>query len=86
MLNAIPDTRRPLDSIGGYLTPNDIIGGDHADEVEDRDKQSLHEAIDLGERRRSSVYSGQTDSSSSADLPKRNSTVDAGKKKILIFS
>lgn len=81
MLNAIPDTRSGLDFVGGYLTPNDIIGGDHADEVEERDKQSLHEAIDLGERRRSSIYSGRTDSSSSVEVPKRNSTVDAGKKK-----
>jgi hypothetical protein len=79
MLNAIPDTRHDSDLVGGFLAPNNVIGGDHADEVEEVDQETPHEAIDLGERRRSSIYSGKSGSLSSVEVPERNATVDMGK-------
>lgn len=86
MLNAIPDSRPGHEAIGSFLTPNDVIGGDHEDEMEEQEKGVTHEAIDLGERRKSSDYSGKSLSSSSVEVPPRNPTVDAGKRIFLIFT
>ena len=85
MLNAIPDTRMVHESAGGFLTPNDIVGGGHEDEYEAEDGIVPHEAINLGERRKSSLYSGKSESTSSADVPQRDPTVDAGKKRNFNF-
>jgi hypothetical protein len=85
MLNAIPNKPLSNEATGGYLTPNDIVGGNHIDEIEERDEPIGHEVIDLGERRQSSIYSGKTQSSSSGEVPKRNSTVDAGKIKFFFL-
>lgn len=52
MLNAIPDKRLSTEAIGGFLTPNHIVGGDHQDEIEGKDEHIGHEVIDLGERRK----------------------------------
>jgi hypothetical protein len=85
MLNAIPDKPLSNEATGVYLTRNDLVGGDYIDEIEEQDEPIGHEVIDLGERRKSSVYSGKSDSSSSVELPKRNSTVDAGKVKFFFL-
>jgi hypothetical protein len=85
MLNAIPDTRQPHEVTGSFLTPNDIVGGDHADEIEVEEGKMAHEEIDLGERRQSLAYSGNSASTSSGEVPKRNSTVDMGKKSFYYF-
>lgn len=86
MLNAIPDSRPPEELIGGFLAPNDVIGGDHADETEDPEQLIGHESITLGERRKSSIYSGKSGSSSSSvDLPARNHVVGTGKRIFTFF-
>jgi hypothetical protein len=84
MLNSLPDTRK-VEFGSGFLKPNAVVGGDHEDEIEGVDHEMPHESIDMGERRKSSVYSGQSDSASSTEVPQRDPTVDMGKKDF-IFS
>jgi hypothetical protein len=84
MLNAIPDKRASLDLSAGFLKPNEVVGGDHEDEIEKLDGESRHESIDMDERRKSSVFSSKS-SLSSGEVPQRDVTVDMGKY-ILIFS
>jgi hypothetical protein len=85
MLNAIPDKRSTSELPVGFLTPNHTVGGVHDDEVEEQVIQGVDEAISLGERRKSSVYSGHSESSSSVEVPPRNHIVDMGKKEFLLF-
>ncbi len=85
MLNAIPDSRPPEELIGGFLAPNDVIGGDHADEIEEPEQPIGHESITLGERRKSSIYSGKSGSSSSVDLTARDPVVGTGKRIFIFF-
>jgi hypothetical protein len=80
MLNTFPDTRGAEELAGGLLKPNKIVALDLDDAIEDQDNQMTHEAIDLDERRKSSVHSSKSDSMSSVEVPKRNATVDMGKK------
>ncbi len=84
MLNAIPEERLSAGATGGFFTSNNIVRSDHEDEIEEQDEPIGHEAIDLGERRKSSIYSGKS-GSSSVEVPKRNSTVDAGKTNFHYF-
>jgi len=80
MLNSLPDTRRSFEEPSGFLTPNEIVGGDHFDELDNDDISELkHEAITLSERRKASLLSSHTSSSSSVEIPQRDPTVDAGK-------
>jgi len=85
MLNAIPDKRSSSDLPIVFLTSNGTVDSDHEDEIEEQEKRNVHEAIDLGERRKSSVYSGHSNSTSSAEVPPRNAVVDMGKKEFLLF-
>jgi hypothetical protein len=85
MLNAIPEERLSARATGGFSTSNNIVRSDHEDEIEEQDEPIGHEAIDLGERRKPSIYSNKSGSSSSIEVPKRNSTVDAGKTNFHCF-
>lgn len=83
MLNSLPDNRRSFEQSGTFLTPNEIIGGDHFDELEPNElARNRHETITLGERRKSSLLSAQTSSTSSVDVPQRDPTVDAVERPI----
>jgi hypothetical protein len=81
MLNTFPDIRGAPELGGGLLKPNEIVTLDMDDAIEDQDNHMTHEAIDLDERRKSSVHSSKSDSMSSVEVPKRNAIVDMGKKK-----
>jgi hypothetical protein len=82
----MPDTRNPTEVAKIFLAPNEIVGGDHQDEFEEQKGENIHEAIELDERRKSSIYSsGKSESTSSVEVPQRNSTVDMGKKEFLLF-
>ncbi len=70
MLNSIPITR----------SADDLISSDPEDEFEARIDKMPNESINLGERRKSSLYSGKSESTSSVEVPKRNPTVDMGIK------
>ncbi|CAF0821390.1 unnamed protein product [Rotaria sp. Silwood1] len=76
MLNNIPDTRNTQDKIRSFITPNEVVDLDDENEFESKDIPVSHESYDLGQRRKSSVYSAQSGSSSSVEVPRRNSTVD----------
>jgi hypothetical protein len=80
MLNAIPDTRNPDEMTGVFLAPKDEDNDDYRDGLDTDEKLASHETIDLDERRKSSITSSKSDSSSCIKTPKRNSTVDMGKK------
>ena len=81
----MPDKHLGNEQTGEFYASNDIFGGDRMDDIEGGGKSVGHEVIDLGERRKSSLYSGITESSSSVEVPKRNSTVDAGKTNLFVF-
>jgi hypothetical protein len=85
MLNAIPDKRSSSDIPIVFIKSTGIADSDHEDEIEEQEKRSVHEAIDLGERRKSSVYSGHSDSTSSVEVPPRNAVVDMGKNEFFLF-
>ncbi len=80
MLNAIPDTRNTNDMSEVFLAPNEELDSELRDETEIEEKLPAHEAIDLRDRRKSSIGSSKSGSSSSVEVSKRNSTVDMGKK------
>jgi len=70
MLNAIPVTR----------SADDLVSSDPEDDFEPRSDKIPNESINLGERRKSSLYSVKSESTSSVEVPKRNATVDMGIK------
>ncbi|CAF0783269.1 unnamed protein product [Adineta steineri] len=64
MLNAIPDTRKSADLVGGFLTPNEIVSVDANHGGHEQDDQFDRESINMSERRQSSVYSSKSETSS----------------------
>ncbi len=85
MLNALPDTRNTDDMSEVFLAPNEEIDSERRDDTEIEEKVSTHENIGLGGRRKSSVSSSKSASSSSAEVPRRNITVDIGNLFILFL-
>ena len=79
MLNAIPDTRNADDMSEIFLAPNEELQSDRKDEKESDEKLSVHETIDLPDRQKSSVFSSESVSSSSVEVPQRDPEGDTGK-------
>lgn len=83
MLNAIPDSRNAEDMSEVFLAPNEEIDSERIVEIEKEERLPTHQVIDLGERRKSTISSSKSDSSSSTDFPKRNPTIDMGRVLLL---
>ena len=79
MLNAIPDTRNAEDMSEIFLAPNEEIDSERRDEIEREEKLPPNEVIDMIVRRKSTISSINSDSTSSTDFPKRNPTIDMGR-------
>jgi hypothetical protein len=78
MLNAIPDKRTVDDMSEVFLAPNEEIDSDRKDDIEIEEKLPAHETIDLGDRRKLSVGSSKSVSSSSGEISRSNPTVHMG--------
>jgi hypothetical protein len=85
MLNALPDTRNTEDMSEVFLAPNEEIDSERRDDTEIEEKVSTHENIGLGGRRKPSVSLSKSSSSSSAEVPRTNLTVDIGNLLILFL-
>jgi hypothetical protein len=82
MLNAIPDRRNADDMSEIFLASNEELDSECRAEIEIEVEAKLpaHKIIDMGNRRKSSVSSSKSGSSSSSlEIPKRNPTVALGK-------
>jgi hypothetical protein len=86
MLNAIPDARNARYMSEIFLATNDELGCELRNEIEIEEKFAIHKVIGLGDRRKSCIGSSESESPSSAELSKRNSTVDMGKIFLFQFS
>jgi len=69
-----------------FLATNDELGCELRNEIEIEEKFAVHQVIGLGDRRKSCIGSSESESPSSAELSKRNSTVDMGKIFLFQFS
>lgn len=85
MLNQVPDKRDPIEVDGQmYYGTRRFTEADSEIELGEHEDSIPHEAIDLGERRKSSASSSKSGSASPVpDLAQRQSTVAAGKSKLL---
>ena len=87
MLNQIPDKRDPIELEDGiYYGAGQSSVVDHEIDLGKDEVAAPHESIDMEQRRKSSVSSSKSGSESSIELPKRSSTVEAGKSLLLILS
>lgn len=68
MLNAIPDTRNAEDMSEVFLAPNEDIENDRKSAMEIDAALANHEAIDMPHRRKQSIGSSKSFSSSSGEI------------------